>query len=164
LLHIDKENVGVGGLFDGHGCDDAARAHGTQNGQYLPVALRRIIMNARAAKTPRIEPGHLRGNPAFIQINQAIVWILSRNPARRFRLASVSRSVAWSDFFKPQPESAHQTRHRAQAEADLRFLVQLRLDLGQGQVGALPNQFSTSRSTSAPIFRLRPGRYRTRSA
>src|SRR5674476_391659 len=71
LVMIRREKVGTGGLLDGHGRDHAARAHCAKNGQYLPVALGRSFVNARASKAARTEPRHLWGDTAFVQINQA---------------------------------------------------------------------------------------------
>jgi hypothetical protein len=77
LVQIAPEDVAVGRLRDGHGGEDAAGAHGAQDGQDFPVALGRALGDARPTHTAGIAARHLRGNAAFIQENQ----LLRRNVA-----------------------------------------------------------------------------------
>jgi len=70
FLQIGKKDLPVGGRFDGHRRNHTPRADGAQDGEHLPSAVRRGLMNALASRTTRIEPCHLRRDTTFVQINQ----------------------------------------------------------------------------------------------
>jgi len=72
MFDVCQENIRVGGLFYGHGCDHAVQAHGAQNGHDLPVAARRRLLDASASHAPRVEPRHRGSDTALIQKNQAL--------------------------------------------------------------------------------------------
>ena len=72
MIQIGQEDICIGCLFDGHGCDHAPGAHGAQDGHDFPVAARRRFMDAPASKTSRIEPRHRSGHTAFIQEDQLV--------------------------------------------------------------------------------------------
>jgi hypothetical protein len=46
-------HVGIGGLFDRHGCDHATQAHCAEDRHDLPVATRCGFMDALASQTTR---------------------------------------------------------------------------------------------------------------
>ena len=56
------------------------------------------------------------------------------NSSRRLRLASVSRSTAWSDFFQPQPQPLQQMPYPSKTERNAGIAVQLHLQLSQRQI------------------------------
>ena len=70
MIQIGQEDVGIGSLFDGHGCDHAPGAHRAQDSHDFPMAARRRFMDASASQTTRIEPRHRSGDAALIQENQ----------------------------------------------------------------------------------------------
>ncbi len=79
---------------------------------------------------------------------------------RRFRLASLSRSWAWSDFFQPEIHPLQPQPYIGCAEANPRLLFQPSLQLAErpsGMVGQL-------QANTSELSRLRgPGRYGCRS-
>jgi len=72
MFDVGQENIGVGGLFDGHRRDHAAQAHGAQNGQDLPVAARCRLMNASASRGSRVESRHRGSDATLVQENQLL--------------------------------------------------------------------------------------------
>ena len=70
MLNIGQKDVAVGGLFDGHRCNDSAQAHRAQNGHDFPASAGRCFTDAPASGATRIEPRHRGRDPAFVQENQ----------------------------------------------------------------------------------------------
>ena len=61
------------------------------------------------------------------------------NALRRIWLASVSRSLAWTDFFQTQPQLLHDPGHVCQADR-LPGLLKLGLQLAQEDIGLALDQ------------------------
>jgi hypothetical protein len=72
FIQVGKEYLSIRGRLDGHRCDHAARADGTQNGEDFPSAIRPAFMQASASLATRIETRHLRRYPTFIEENQTL--------------------------------------------------------------------------------------------
>src|SRR5271157_2410365 len=72
-----------------------------------------------------------------ISFSSAIVPSFCRNAARRCRLASVSRSRAWSDFFQTQAHLPEHCPQRGHAHPELGLPAEFFLQLRQGQVRLL---------------------------
>lgn len=66
---------------------------------------------------------------------------VSRNSWRHSRFASVSRSVAWSDFFKPQTQSFHTPPYGEPTHRHASFGRHPVLQLGNRYTGMHTNQF-----------------------
>jgi len=138
LLHGGAEHIPVGCRRAGYDRLHAAQAHGSQrlNTCQRPSGVASL---ARPAARPHnrvicvVTPLSSR-NFSFSGGNVATV---ARNSSRRLRLASVSRSRAWSDFFQPQ---AHLMKDLADAAAAHRYSLGLQLfaQLGQLTVRLLP--------------------------
>ena len=77
MFDVSQENIGVGGLFDGHRCHHAAQAHSTQDRHDFPVTARSRLVDASASCTTRVEPCHRSSYATLVQENQ---------PFRRDRL------------------------------------------------------------------------------
>src|ERR1035437_9215580 len=58
MFDIGQENIGIGGLFNSHGCYHAAQALGTENRHDHPVTSRRRLMDTSASLASRTEPRH----------------------------------------------------------------------------------------------------------
>lgn len=66
--------------------------------------------------------------------------MVSTNCLRRSRFASVSRSVAWIDFFKPQTECAYPSPDRRPAQPNTALASDLLLQLGDRDVRMFGDQ------------------------
>ncbi len=76
------------------------------------------------------------------------------NSARRLRFVSVSRSVAWSDFFKPQTKLLQKMPDPAQAQRNTGLGREPALQLSQRQIGLCghPIHHLTLRVDSGPAL------------
>ena len=72
MIQIGQEDIRIGCLFDGHGCDHAPGAYGAQDGHDFPVAAWRRFMDPSATNTSRIQPRHRSGDTALIEEDQLI--------------------------------------------------------------------------------------------
>jgi hypothetical protein len=82
----------------------------------------------------------------------AIVATVARNSWRRRRLASLSRSAAWRDFFQPQTHCAKGLADSAATGLDAALLQEL-AQFGQVLSGCSRNQ-PRNRSCTAAVIRL----------
>src|SRR5579863_1447047 len=67
MVEVGEEDVSVGGCGDGHRSDHAAQAHSAQDGDDLPISLRRPFMDARPAKAARKATRHRGRDAAFVK-------------------------------------------------------------------------------------------------
>ena len=70
-----------------------------------------------------------------ISFSGGIVASRLTNSSRRRRSCSVSRSVAWSDFFQLQPHPLQSPSHLGKADRQSLFLFKLFAQLAQRQIG-----------------------------
>ena len=70
VVEVGQEDLGVGRSLDDHGGDHAAEAHRAQDGEDLPVAFRRGLVNADSSGGSCIAPRHLGRDAAFIEEDQ----------------------------------------------------------------------------------------------
>jgi hypothetical protein len=72
VFKLGQEDIGVGRLFDVHGCDHAVHAHGAKDGHDFPVTARRRPVDASASRTARVEPCHRGSDATLVQENQPL--------------------------------------------------------------------------------------------
>jgi len=92
------------------------------------VAARCRLMDASASRGSRVESRHRGSDAALVQkISRSgeIDWMRAANSSRRLRLASVSRSAAWSDFFSAADPTSLTGARPAQAERNAASLYSL---------------------------------------
>ena len=65
-----EEDFSVCGRFNGHGGNDAARAHCTQKGENLPVAFRGPLVDSLPTRRTSIQTCHARGDTALVEKDQ----------------------------------------------------------------------------------------------
>ncbi len=70
MVQVGEEDVRIGGRGDGHRSDHAAQAHRAQDGDDLPVSLRRPFVDARPAEAARKAPRHCGRDAAFVKEDQ----------------------------------------------------------------------------------------------
>jgi len=118
MLDVGQENLRVGGRFDGHSCDHAAKAHRAQDGHDLPVTAGRRFVDALAAERTRIQPCHRSSHTAFVQKNQPFRRDRTDLGDELFTPLEVGFGVAFRGverlFFKRRPNfcTRYQTRPR----------------------------------------------------
>ena len=70
LVQKAEEDFSICGCFNGHGGNDAARAHGAQKRKNLPTAFRGSLVDSLPARSPSIQSRHARGDSALIDKDQ----------------------------------------------------------------------------------------------
>jgi len=71
MVKIGKEYLPISCCLDSHRRDHTSCTDCAQDGEDLPSAIRRCLVNAPASGTTGVESRHLRRDATFIQINQA---------------------------------------------------------------------------------------------
>ena len=72
LVQEGKEDLTIRGCLDGHRGQHALVVHRAQDRDDLPVPTRHGIDDALSTKASAIEPGHLRGHAALVEVDQPV--------------------------------------------------------------------------------------------
>lgn len=75
LFQIGEKDIAISRGFDGHGRHPTTQADGAQHGEGPPVT-GRALRNALATQPAPIAAGHFRGDPALVQEDEVVGWLL----------------------------------------------------------------------------------------
>ena len=89
LLQVGQEHISVRGCLDTHRGHPTRHRHGAQQRERAPAPGRHGVAQASPADGASPQPGHLRGDPTFIQENQVcrIDLLASLQPVRALETA-----------------------------------------------------------------------------